>query len=77
MRSICLSLLWAWEALVALARNRSTNSIMMGDFALLVFVGGQQLRLRRLALRQVIVVVAAVADQLALADFQDMRRQAR
>ena len=27
MRSTCLSLLWAWAALLALARKRSTNSI--------------------------------------------------
>ena len=50
MRSICLSLLCACVALVFLARKRLTNSIRRRDFALLVFVGGQQLLLVRLAL---------------------------
>ena len=42
-----------------------------GDFALLVFVGGQELLLVGLALFEVLVVAAAVTDQLALADFDD------
>ena len=71
MRSICLSLLCACEALVSLARKRSTNSMQLRDFALLVFVGGEQLLLAGLALDEVFVVVAAIADELALADFHD------
>ncbi len=43
------------------------------DFALLVLVGRRQLRLRRLALRQVILIIAAVADQFAVANLQNMR----
>ena len=41
------------------------------DFALLVFVGGQLLLLVGLALFEILVVVAAVADQPALADLDD------
>ena len=38
MRSICFSLLWACEALLALARKRSTNSCNAVDLALLILV---------------------------------------
>ena len=60
MRSICLSLLCACEALLALARKRSANSCRRVNFALLVFVGGEELLLRGFALDEVIVVIAAI-----------------
>ena len=71
MRSICLSLLWAWVALVFLARKRSTNSMRRAISRCWCLVGGEQLLLVGLALLEVVVVVAAVADEPALADLDD------
>src|SRR5205807_3209999 len=41
------------------------------NFALLIFVGGQELRLGSFALQKVIVVVATIADEFALPNLDD------
>src|SRR5439155_8960987 len=41
------------------------------NFALLIFVGGEELFFSGFALNEVIIVIAAVTDEFALADFDD------
>src|SRR2546423_13682349 len=43
----------------------------VGNFPLLIFAGGEELNLTRLALDEIVFVIAAIADEMALADFQN------
>jgi hypothetical protein len=72
MRSICLSLLCAWEAFEETERKRSANSWRPCDLLLLVLVGGGLLLFVTLfALAEEGGVVAGVAeDELALVRFR-------
>ena len=72
MRSICLSLLCACDALLALARKRSANSWSFWISRLLVFVRGEMLLRARLALLDVGVVVAAIAVNLLVANLENI-----
>ena len=71
MRSICLSLRLRLRGLGVLGAEAVGELLELLDLALLVLVGGELLLLLRLALAEIVVVVAAVADQLALADLDD------
>ena len=71
MRSICLSLLCAWAGFGVFGAEAVDEFHQPPDFAFLIFVGGEQLLFVRFALDEVIVVIAAIADELALADFDD------
>ena len=71
MRSICFSLLCACEALLALARKRSTNACNDAISRLLILVGSELLHFARRLLLDVAVPIPAIPNESAMRDLHD------